>query len=287
MLASMMCFAAMNVIIRSLSIVGLHSTQMVFMRNVMSLIMIMVVSIVMRRGVPSFKTKRFGGHFWRGSVGFVAMELWFHAITLLPLTLATAISFITPILSTIIAIVFLGEKAGIRRWAAIFAGFVGMLVILRPDVSGMNPDALFVLFSSMCMAVAGTVVKSLTRTESPETIVFYMALIMTIWSIAPATLYWQPPNSWHLWLAFWIAVFSTGAHLMLARAYMRADVVMLMPFDFTRLIFTALLAYVFFGEVMDAQTIMGSLIIVASTVYIAHREARLKRIHTTVESAAV
>lgn len=286
MLASMACFAAMNVIIRALS-AELHSTQMVFMRNALSLVLIVIVAGVMQRGIPRFNTERLSGHFWRGSIGFVAMELWFHSVTIMPLTLATAISFITPILSTIIAIVFLGEKAGLRRWSAIGAGFVGMLVILRPDVGGLNATALFVLASSMCMAVAGTVVKSLTRTEKPETIVFYMSLIMTLWSIAPAMMYWQTPSAWQLWMAFWIAVFSTGAHMMLARAYMRADVVVLMPFDFTRLIFTGILAYMYFGEVMDAQTISGSLIIVASTVYIAHREARLKRSGTTIESATV
>lgn len=276
MLASMLCFSAMNTIIRQLSF-DLHSTQMVFLRNIFSLAIILAVCIVLQRGVPTFKTTRLRGHFWRGTIGLAAMECWFHAITLLPLTLATAISFITPVLSTIIAILFLGEKAGFRRWSAILAGFVGMLVILRPDVGGLSPDALFVLASSMLMAIAGTVVKSLTRTESPETIVFYMSLFMTVWSAAPATWYWQDVALYHLALAFLIALFSTGAHLMLARAYMRADVVVLMPFDFTRLVFTALLAYLCFGEVMDTQTITGSLIIVASTVYIAHREARQKK----------
>jgi len=276
MLASMLCFSAMNTIIRHLA-TDLHSTQMVFMRNVLSLLIIIAIAAVMQRGRPRFPTERLSGHIWRGTIGLLSMELWFHAITLMELTLATAISFITPILSTIIAILFLGEKAGIRRWGAIIAGFIGMLVILRPDASGMNPNVVFVLVSSTLMAIAGTVVKSLTRTEPPETIVFYMSLIMTLWSIVPAALYWRDFTLVHVGWAFLIALFSTGAHLMLARAYMRADVVVLMPFDFTRLIFTAILAYLFFAEIMDSQTIIGSLIIVASTVYIAHREARLNR----------
>ena len=276
MIASMASFALMNTIIRLLSF-ELHSTQMVFMRNVISLLLIMALSAWMQRGVPRFTTQKFSGHFWRGTLGCLAMELWFHSVTLMPLTLATAISFITPVFSTIIAIFFLGEKAGIRRWSAILAGFVGMLVILRPDVGGISPDAFFVLGSSLLIGVAGVVVKSLTRTESPETIVFYMALIMTVWSFFPALMFWQPITLPQLWLAFWIAVFSTGAHLMLARAYMRADIVVLMPLDFTRLVFTAILAYLFFGELLDTQTLIGSAIIVASTVYIAHREAALKR----------
>lgn len=273
MLLSMACFSAMNTVIRLLS-ESMHSTQMVLLRNLCSLLLVLAWEIARRRRLPQFKTARLGGHFWRATIGVAAMELWFHAITLMPLTLATAISFITPIFATIIAILFLGEKAGVRRWSAIAAGFIGMLIILRPGTGDVGPNALFVLASSSMMAIASILVKTLTRTEPPETIVFYMALFMIPWSALPALGHWQAVSSHQLWLVFLVALFSTGAHLLLARAYLRADMVALMPFDFTRLIFTAALAYAFFGESLDTPTILGSLIIVTSTVYIAHREAR-------------
>lgn len=276
MLISMASFSMMTTVIRLLAN-NMHSTQMVFMRNIFSLLIIIGVVLAMHRKIPSFKTQRLSRHFWRGTIGFCAMSLWFHAITLLPLTLATAISFITPVLSTIIAIIFLGEKAGIRRWSAIIAGFIGVLVVLRPDTGTMDSNVFLVLFSSIFMAIAGTMVKSLTRTESPETIVYYMSLFMTLWSIIPAMFFWQEIQLNSISLIFLVAVFSTVAHLSLTRAFMRADIVVLMPFDFTRLIFTAILAYFMFGEVMDEQTITGAIIIVASAVYIAHREAKLRK----------
>lgn len=275
MLMAMACFSAMNIVIRLLSH-ELPSTQMVLLRNVFSLILIVAWEIGLRRKIPTFKTSRMKGHFWRASVGIVAMELWFHAITLLPLTLATALSFTTPIFSTIIAIIFLREKAGIRRWSAIVIGFIGVLIILRPGTSGISADALFVIASSTMMAVAGVLVKTLSRTEPPETIVFYMALFMIPWSIPLAIPNWTPPSAHSLWLVVLIAFFSTGAHLLMARAYRRADMVMLMPFDFSRLVFTSIFAYILFGETLDSPTVCGSLLIVASTVYIAHREARLR-----------
>ncbi len=276
MLASMGFFSAMNIVIR-LASHEMAATYIVLLRNLCSLMLVVVWTALLQRGRPRFPTLRLRGHFWRASVGIVAMELWFHAVSLLPLTLATALSFTTPIFSTIIAIVFLGEKAGVRRWGAIGMGFAGMLVILRPGAGAMNPDALFVLASSVMMAVSGVLVKTLTRTEMPETIVFYMALFMTPWALLPAIGHMGAVNGHQLWLVFLISLLSTVGHLLMARAYMRADLVMLMPLDFSRLVFTAIMAYALFGETLDAYTLAGSLIIVSSTVYIAHREAAVKR----------
>jgi drug/metabolite transporter (DMT)-like permease len=276
MLASMFCFSSMSASIRAIS-GGLHSTQIVCMRNFMSLIIIIAWAAWLKKGVPSFKTGRFKGHFWRASIGFCAMSLWFYALSIMPLTLATALSFTTPIFSTIFAILFLSERAGWRRWGAIAAGFFGIVVMLRPDQYGLQMSAFIVLASSALMGLASIFVKTLTKTESPETIVFYMALVMLFWSAPVALPYWQEVDARQLFLVFLVAFFSTAAHLMMARAYMRADMVVLMPFDFTRLIFTAILAWFFFGERLTTDTLHGALIIVASTVYIAHREAKKRK----------
>ncbi|MDX1974689.1 MAG: DMT family transporter [Rickettsiales bacterium] len=280
MLLAMACLSSMNVFIRLLS-PELASTQMVLLRNIGSFILILLWTSLISGGKPRFATTRIRSHFWRASVGIVAMELWFYSVTIMPLTLATALSFTTPIFSTIFAMLFLGERVGVHRLSAIIAGFVGMLVILRPDMGLVNPSAAIVLLSSGMMAIAGVLVKSLTRTEAPETIVFYMSLFMIPWSIPLALLHWQPLTVHHIALIAMVTVLSTAAHLLMTRAYIRADMVILMPVDFTRLIFTAILAYILFGETLDTHTISGALIIVASTVYIAHREAKKSAIRAT------
>ncbi len=276
MLISMACFASMTAIVRLLS-ASMHTTEIVFLRNVVSLAIVVAWKIMLHQDVPRFTTTRLKGHFWRASIGILAMETWFYSLTIMPLTLATALSFTTPIFSTIFAILFLREKAGVRRWAGIAAGFAGMLIILRPDMQPIDSSAFLVLASSAIIAVSGVLVKTLTRTESPETIVFYMALFMIPWSLLPALPHLESVSLYQFWLVFLIALFSTAAHLMMARAYMRVDLVVLMPFDFTRLVFIAIIAYFLFGEVMTSDTITGSLVIVASTVYIAHREAKRKK----------
>jgi drug/metabolite transporter (DMT)-like permease len=273
MIASMAGFSAMMAIIRELS-ASMHPTQMVLLRNILSLFITLLWCIYLQGRIPVFKTSRMGNHFWRATVGIISMELWFYSITVMPITLATALSFTTPIFSTIIAIIFLRERAGLHRWGAIIAGFLGVLIILRPDVHGISSSALIVLIASFMMGVSGVLVKTLTRTETPETIVFYMTLFMIPWSLFPALMYWQDISAYQWWLVFWIAFFSTLSHLTMTRAFKRADLVTLMPFDFTRLIFVSILAFIFFGETLDAKTVLGSLVIVAATVYIAHREAR-------------
>jgi len=276
MLGAMFCLSAMNVTLRILC-KDMHFTQIVVLRHFCSIAIVLVWSAWLARGMPNFSSRRMSGHFWRATFGICAMEMWFYAITIMPLTIAIALSFSTPIFSTILAIIFLGERAGIRRWSAIMTGFIGMLIILRPDINGMSNEGWIVIGASLLMAGTGVMVKSLTSSEKPETIVFYMSVFMLIWSLPPAIPYWQVFTIHQFALAFIIALCSTAAHLLLARAFMRTEMVVLMPFDFMRLVFTALLAYMFFGETVDAYTISGSAVIVISTVYIAHREAKKKK----------
>jgi drug/metabolite transporter (DMT)-like permease len=285
MITAMFLFACMGVAIRMLA-GQMHTSLIVFLRNVMSLGIVLTWTLWLRGKRPNFATTRLKSHFWRSAIGMVSMQLWFYSLTILPLTLATALSFSTPIFSTIFAILFLGERAGIRRWMAIFAGFVGVMVTLHPQSADIDPRAMIVIFSSAMVGVTSVLVKSLTRTEAPETIVFYMALFMIPWSLPPALGHFQAVNLEQVWLIFLVALFSTAAHLMTTRAFKHTDMVVLVPFDFTRLIFIGILAYMFFGETMDRYTLAGALIIVASTVYIAHREARKRREALIEEQAA-
>lgn len=276
MLGAMFFLSAMNVALRKLTH-SLPTPQIVVLRHICSIAIVLAWSAWLARGIPQFHSKRMSGHFWRATFGICAMEMWFYSISVMPITPATALSFITPIFSTILAIIFLGEKAGIRRWAAIATGFIGMLIILRPDISGISNAGWIVIVASLLMSASGVMVKSLTSSESPETIVFYMSVFMLLWSIPLAIPFWQSFSLAQFGVALVIALCSTVAHLLMTRAFARTELVVLMPLDFMRLIFTAILAYIFFGETLDAHTLTGSAVIVSSAVYIAHREARSKK----------
>ena len=274
MVLSMACFSLMNVFIRY-SATDLHTTQIVFLRNLFSLLILL--PWVLRSGSVVLKTERMWGHFWRGTVGMMGMQLWFYSIAILPMNEATALSLTAPIFATIVAIVWLGERAGIHRWSAIIIGCVGALIVIRPSPDNMNWNMLIVPCATFLWAIAGTLVKTLTKTEPPNRIVFYMAFFMTLWSLPPALYYWKTPGMELIALTFAVALASTAAHAFLVRAYASADMVLLMPFDFFRLVFTAIFAYAAFHEVADMWTWVGGAVIVSSAAYIAHREALKKR----------
>jgi drug/metabolite transporter (DMT)-like permease len=274
MIASTACFSAMSLFIRFAS-TDLHTTEIVFLRNLFSVLLMM--PWVFKNGIGVLRTTRLKSHVWRGTVGVIGMQLWFYCVVILPLNEATALSFTAPILTTIFAMLFLGEQAGFHRWAAILMGFVGALIIIRPDPDNMNWMLLLVPCATSMWAIASIFVKSLTTTEPPNRIVFYMALVMTVWS-APAALYhWRMPDLEAMIYCFAVAATSTVAHLCLVRAYARADIAFLMPFDFSRLVFTAIFAYFVFGEVSDYVTWAGAAVIVASAAYISYREALHKK----------
>lgn len=271
MILSTASFSAMNVCIREAS-GELHTTVIVAIRNFLAVLILL--PFMLRGGRAMFRTARIKSHFWRALIGLVGMQTWFYCISTLPLNHATALSFTAPLFTSLFAVLFLKEHAGAARWAALAAGFLGTLVILRPDPADFEWQSLTVMLATSMWAVAGMLVKSLTRTEPPLRIIFYMALFMFVFAVPFALPHWQWPDG-RLWMLLGaIAVFSTFAHWSLVKAYSLARVVQIMPFDFTRLVFTALFAYLAFGETSDLMTWLGAAIIVASAVAIARRDAK-------------
>ena len=264
----------MSTLIRYVS-VALPPAEVVFLRNFLS--MLLLLPVIAYYGRQAFATARLGRHFWRALVGLVGMELWFHALSVMPLNEATALSYISPIFATIFAVLLLREKIGPWRIAAIIIGFCGALLILRPDPDiGMKPGALLTVAAAMMWALAGIVVKTLTTTDPPWRIVAYMSIFMSLLSFPPALMRWQGFGMEMFWPLAGIAVFSTAAQLCMVSAFARAPMVVLAPFDFMRLVFTSFLAYMVFDERLDALTALGAAIIVGSSVIITWRERRKK-----------
>jgi drug/metabolite transporter (DMT)-like permease len=232
-------------------------------------------------------TQRLSVHVWRALIGVAAMLLWFSALAVLPLAQAVALNFTVPLFATAGAALFLGEVVRVRRWSATIVGFVGVLVIVRPGFAEVSPAALLPVLAAVVMAVSTLVVKSLARTEQPAAIVFYMTLLMTPLSLPPALFVWQTP-SWSAlgWMGL-VAVVANASHILMTRAYGVADASAVLPFDYTRLPFTAAIGYLAFAEVPDLWTWVGAAVIAAATFYIAQREAAQARAerHRTPPSA--
>lgn len=267
-------FAVMIVVVRHLATV-FDPLEIAFFRNLFGLAV--MLPWLLNRGLSALRTQRLGLHVLRAAVMIIAMTLWFTTLSLMPLAEATALSFVAPIFMSLLAMLLLGEAMGVRRWAAIAAGFAGALIIVRPGAAAVDPVAFLALLTALVWGSGGVIVKMLARTEAAGTVVVYGVLFTTPLSLIPALFVWQTPTLEQLgWLALLGAV-GSGGHFCAARALAVADASLVAPFDYLRLPLVAVIAYLAFGEVPDLFVWIGGGVIAGSSIYIAHRETRLKR----------
>lgn len=271
---SMMClstiaFSVMHLAVRIAS-AELHAFQIAFFRNLFGLAFLL--PLLVGSGFSQLRTKRLGLHALRGVVNIVAMFLFFSALATTPLATVTALGFTAPIFASVLSVVVLGEVFQIRRWAAIGLGFAGVLIILRPGVAGVETGALMVIASAVLWSVALILVKILSRTESSVAIVAWMGIFLSALSVGPALWVWRDPSLWAWgWLVF-IGLSGSVAQVTLSQSLKETDPTAVMPFDFLKLIWAALLAFWYFGEVPDELTLVGAAVIFGSGLYVAHRE---------------
>lgn len=271
MIFSCLCFAVMSAIIRYLS-TDMHPFEMVFYRNGFALLC--VLPLLVRPGLDHFRTRAMPFHVLRALSGVIGMLLWFYGLSLIPLPDAVSLSFTVPLITALAAILILGERMGSHRWAALGIGFFGVIVILRPGTEDFNATYLWVLAATCAWSMSNILMKHLSHTESSRTIVFYMYLFMTPLSLPFALPFLTMPTmeQW-LWLAF-LGFVSISAQLSFTKSVVYADITLLAPFDFTRLLFAIIIGYFAFEEVLTYWSAVGAVIILSSSVYITYQEAR-------------
>ena len=275
MTAAAAAFAGMNAIIRALNF-ELHPFQTAFLRVLAGLAF--MLPWLARAGLAALATASHKLYLSRALVGYASMLCWFSALALMPVAEATALSFTAPLFATAAAALLLGEIVRLRRWTATIVGFLGAMVVIRPGFSAIELAHLLVLASAALGGWNTITVKQLTRSDSANVIIVYMLLYLVPLSLLPALFVWQWP-SWHaLGLVALLGMCATLGHQSFTRALAVCEASYVLPFDFARLPMVAFLAFLAFGEVPDIWTWIGGGIIVASTVYIARREAQLARL---------
>jgi drug/metabolite transporter (DMT)-like permease len=275
MVLSTFFFSVMTSIIRHLSHTDIHPSVMVLFRNIIGLLFIF--PWVFKRGIHILKTDKMTLHILRAVTGLFGMLLWFYAITQLPMSQAIALSFTAPLFTTLAAVFILKEYVGLHRWMALLVGFLGVLVILRPGAQHIDVAALSVIVATIMWAFSNLIVKQMTKTEHPILIVTYMSIVMIPLSLPFALPHWVVPSVNELGWLVALGLMSISAQYSLSLSFSKASLATVAPFDFGRLIFVSLIAYFFFGEVIDCWTIAGGIIIFAAGIYIIRREAKGRR----------
>jgi drug/metabolite transporter (DMT)-like permease len=267
--------ACQNTLIRLMGDIGIHPFEIAFFRCAFGFVTVALVVLWRERAWP--RTGAVRPLALSGLFHFCAMLAFFTGVTLIPLNESAALTFASPLFGTIGAALFLGETVRARRWAAIAVGFAGVLIVLRPGAVPVSLGAALVLFSTMSFAGVTVLVKKMSGTERTATVVFYQSLIVMVLTAPLAASAWTTPSLPAFLALAALGALSTAGWLCFTRAFALADASAILPIEFTRLPFVALLAYLLLGEVPDTWVWLGAAVIFGSTLYIAHREAQIQR----------
>lgn len=267
-------FTATSAMIRLLS-TQIESVQTAFFRAVISVILLLPLIAAGR--VKPWHSKRLAGHFWRTVMGTTSMVLGFYAVSMLPLADATAIAFSQPLFSVLVAAVIAGEKVRWRRWSATVVGFVGVLVMVQPGEGSLQLGALVALANAATVALSILLVKRLSDSETPLMILTQFALFSTLLLAPPAIWVWRWPDLWGWVLAVGIALSATVGQYFWVQAFKAGEMSAVAPFEYLRLPFAVFVGWLIWGEMPVIWTYVGAAIVIASALYIAHREALLAR----------
>lgn len=219
-------------------------------------------------------TRRPGLQLVRSLLLMLCTVLFFTAIAHMPLADAVAISFVVPMIVTALSVPLLGEAVGLRRWAAVLVGFVGVLIILRPGLGVMHWAASLLLVMAVSFAFFQIITRKLaSEGEDPLATLYYSALIGTAGLSLALPFVWQPVMAW--WPALMLSSLGIWAglgHYCLIRAHEMAPVSVLSPLLYMSLIWGALFGYLIFGDVVDGYTLVGALVLISTGLYIVYRE---------------
>jgi drug/metabolite transporter (DMT)-like permease len=209
----------------------------------------------------------------RSALLLTSTVLNFFALRYLQLDEALAILFSTPFLVALLCVPLLGEWVGWRRWTAIGVGFFGVLLVARPGLGGLHPAALLSLGSAICYALYVISTRVLARSDSSETTLFYSNLVGAIAMLPVIPFVWSMPKS-ALVVVLMVLIGALGScgHYLLILGHRLAPASTLAPFIYTQMIWTTVLGFLVFGDVPHYWTIVGGSIVIASGLYLFHRE---------------
>ncbi len=223
---------------------------------------------------------RWGLHLLRGVLGIGMMASFVYALKRLPLSTAYSIFFVAPLLITALSVPFLGEKVGPRRWAAIGVGLLGVLVVLRPTGAGMwSLAGAAVLLAAAAYAVSAITVRVLARTDSNQAMVVWLLALMALGAGALAWPAWRPLDAAHGWIVVAIGVVGSLGQYAITEAFRHGQASLIAPLEYSALVWGVALDLALWGVLPDAMTWLGAAIIMASGLYLLHRE----RVHLEAE----
>ncbi len=259
--------------------------QILFVRYAAVLVFLLPLA-AWQRGSRVLRTRRPGMQILRGLLVAVSSLIYISALQSVPLELCAAVGFVAPLYVTALSIPFLGERVGRHRWAAVGVGFLSVLVILRPGGAGFQLAMLLPLASSLCWAMGLILTRQMRHSEAPLTVLAWSSLVGLVATAPLAVAAWHAPDAGQWAQLISLGLFNAIAQYLVIRAFMLASASLLAPFSYSTLIWTLLISALVFDSFPDAITLLGTAMLVASGLYVWHRE-RLSQTPSTVIAASV
>ena len=253
----------------------LHPIIICFYRCLMGLIII--TPFIAKNNFQALQTDNMRLQILRALINIISMICWFTAIGIMHLEKATALGFTTPLFTTILAVIVLGEVIRFHRTAALLFGFIGILIIIRPGYMPFEFGTILMLIASFSFSFVLIFVKKLSATDSSLTIIFYHLLYMTPAFFILSLFYWQSISLDQLIIFSLMGSSGLLSHWCLAQAFKMSDTTFVMPLQFTKLIWASLIGFFIFAEQPDIWTWIGGVVIFISVVHITYREAFRKK----------
>ena len=271
MLLTMALYASMNAIAKHLMLTY-PVPQVVWARYAFQMLLVV---LLLRGRLPRVMAARgLKLQLGRSLLLLCSTALFFSGLRVIPLADANAIMFVGPLLVTALSMPLLGERVGPRRWAGVAIGFMGALIIIRPGAAVMHEAVLLPLGAACTYALYEITTRRLSRTDRAVTTLAYSALIGALATSLAVPFVWKPPDATGWLLMAAMGTVAGSAHFALIKAFEAAPAATVSPFGYTTLIWATVYGFVLFGDLPDAWTVSGALVIVVSGLYIFRRERR-------------
>ena len=274
MFISVCAFSVMDVIVKWSD--DYPVGQVLFFRGFFGIIPILFL-IPKDRFIDFYKTSRPFLHFKRCLAGLIALISIFIALRNLPLATVVSISFAAPIFTTIFSIFLLNEKVGFYRWLAVFVGFIGVIIISEPGFSSLNLFYIYPIIFCLGLSYVAIAIRKLSSTEPVWLIGFFFSF--SIMTLSFFTFYqnWIMPSFIDLFLLSMVGILGGLANLWLTQSYKFSEVSLVSPLKYLALVFAIIFGYFIWDEIPNIKTLVGSLLVIASSFIIFKREMTLKK----------
>jgi drug/metabolite transporter (DMT)-like permease len=265
-----MCFASLNIIGKTLYAANIDPFIITFYRSFFCVLLTSpFVAFMLYRG---YKLRLAKINLYKGIVDFLSLPTWVMAVSYMNIPEAVGLTYLTPIITAILAIIFLKDRLTFEKWTVMAVGLTGAYIILKPDFNNFNYYSIYALTTCILWAVGNIMTKNLANNQHPIPIVFLTNIVIMFCALPffATHPYWPKPNELALCLLF--SIFAASGYLFLSYAYRCTNISNLLPYDYFRLIFATILAYIFLGQLIDGSTIIGSALIFVSSTYLVRKQ---------------